>query len=214
MKSTLTVRIIGAAIGATLATGAVVSIADAAGKSGTIHGCVGKKGALRVVKSASKCTAHEHALSWNKRGPAGPAGAPAATKIFTLDPGEAASNGSDTRAFLGTPATVTVANAKTALLVTASLDFAPASTGQIDSFFEVCYKHGSSSIHLVSYVEPNFTANTGNYFAQAVVGAVSNLPAGVYKVGVCSAAEVNVLHGHGTGTVQVMQTTSGVSAAS
>jgi hypothetical protein len=214
VKTTLGVRVIGGAIAATLLTAAVVSVASAAaGSHGTIHGCVGKQGALRVV-AGHKCGSKESALSWAARGPKGargPAGAPAATAFYSLNPSYTAANSSDTRAFLGTPATVLISNPKTAVFVTASLDFSSVNGAQLDSFFEVCYRHGSDPIQLVSEVEPNFTAPTADYITQSVSGVVGNLATGLYTVGICSAAEVNTRHGLGTGTVEVVQTTGGVS---
>jgi hypothetical protein len=202
-------RILSVSICATLVAGTAVSIAATAAKSGTIHGCVGKNGALRVVKSASKCGSKEKAISWNSKGRQGPAGAPAATKLYQINLSGAAVH-TVARAFLNSPATVTIAGPKTAVLVTASLDFAPASDGQIDSFFEVCVKHGSKPIQEVSEVEPNFTATADNYYAQTVTGTFAGAPAGTYKVGACTAQEENVKHGTGEATVEVMQTTGGV----
>ncbi len=52
--------------------GAGAAIAATAASSGTVHACVNKKtGALYV---ASRCSSTERALSFNQRGPAGPAG--------------------------------------------------------------------------------------------------------------------------------------------
>jgi type VI secretion system Hcp family effector len=50
--------------------------ARAASSQGTIHACVDdKSGAVRIVKDDDDCRSKEHAVSWNRRGPAGPAGA-------------------------------------------------------------------------------------------------------------------------------------------
>ena len=209
MNVTRAGRILGVSICATLVAGTAVSIAATTAKSGTIHGCVGKKGALRVVKSASKCSSKEKPISWNNKGPKGPAGTPAATKLFQVNLTGGATN-SGSRAFLNNPATVTIAGPKTAVLVTASLDFAPASDGHLDSFFEVCVQHGSGPIGEISEVEPNFTATSVDYFTQTVTGTFAGAPAGTYKVGACTAQETNVKHGTGEATVEVMQTTGGV----
>jgi len=209
MNATRVTRILGASICATLVAGTAVSVAVTSAKSGTIHGCVGKHGALRVVKSASKCTSKEHAISWNSKGPQGPTGAPAASKIYQLNLSGSATN-SGTRTFLNTPATVPIANSKVAVLVTGSLDFAPASDGHLNSFFEVCYQKGSNPIQEVDLVEPDFTATSTDYFTQTVTGAVAGLSPGAYKIGVCTASETNANHGTGFATVEVMQTTGGV----
>jgi hypothetical protein len=61
-----------AAMGLGALSVAGLNVAVAAGHSGTIHGCVANSdGALRIAKSASSCTSHEHSLSFNKRGPQG-----------------------------------------------------------------------------------------------------------------------------------------------
>src|SRR5262249_49727039 len=50
--------------------------ARAASSQGTIHACVDdKSGAVRIVNDGDDCRSKEHAVSWNRRGPAGPAGA-------------------------------------------------------------------------------------------------------------------------------------------
>src|SRR5262245_50208422 len=56
--------------------GAAQDAARAASSQGTIHACVDdKSGAVRIVKDDDDCRSKEHAVSWNRRGPAGPAGA-------------------------------------------------------------------------------------------------------------------------------------------
>ena len=211
---TMSTKALGAAVVATFVAASAVSVAAAgSGSAAAIQGCVGKQGALRIVSSAKKCTAHEHALSWNDRGPTGPAGSPAATAVYTLTVAETPTNGSDTRTFLGKPATVGF-NAKTVAIVSASLDFASSDGAKLDSFFEVCYQGATGPINLVTYTEPNFSAPSASYFAQSVTGVVGGLAPGVYRVGVCTAAETgNVVHGHGSGWVEVAQTTAGVAPA-
>jgi hypothetical protein len=45
------------------------------GSDGTIRGCVGKNGALTVVKQGKKCGKGTAAIAWNQKGPAGKTGA-------------------------------------------------------------------------------------------------------------------------------------------
>jgi hypothetical protein len=210
---TTSAKLLGLAIITTLIAASAVSVASAGGSASAIQGCVGKQGVLRIVSSAKKCTAHEHALSWNERGPSGPAGSPAATAVYTLAVADTPANGSDTRTFLGKPATVAF-NAKTVAIVSASLDFASSDGAKIDSFFEVCYQGATGPVNLVTLTEPNFSALSGSYFSQSVTGVVGGLAPGYYRVGVCTAAETgNVVHGHGAGWVEVAQTTAGVAPA-
>jgi hypothetical protein len=224
--TTISRAALGTAILATFVSASVVSIAQAATHTTTIHGCVAHGGALRVVSSAKKCSAHERALSWNARGPkgsagaagargpAGAAGAAATSQIVTLSLTDTPLTSSDTRTFLGTPATVFLSDARAAAIVNASLDFASDNGAQIDSFFEVCYQASTGPVQLVNFVEPNFAAAKDSYFAQSVTGVVGGLTAGVYKVGICTAAESsNVIHGNGAGWVEVVQTTAGVTSA-
>jgi hypothetical protein len=52
---------------------------------GVFHGCVAKKGGkLRIVKSASRCTGKEFAISFSKQGPTGKTGAPGAPGVRGL----------------------------------------------------------------------------------------------------------------------------------
>ena len=56
--------------------GAMAAIPDA---DGTIHGCIGARGALRVIEPPATCEATEAALDFSQKGPAGergPAGPP------------------------------------------------------------------------------------------------------------------------------------------
>jgi Type VI secretion system effector, Hcp/Collagen triple helix repeat (20 copies) len=47
----------------------------AAKNPGTIRACVhDKTGAVRIVDDADECRSHEHLVSWNRKGPAGPQG--------------------------------------------------------------------------------------------------------------------------------------------
>jgi hypothetical protein len=57
-----------------------VGYAAIPGADGTIWACYAKAtGAARLVDGATACKSGEQALSWNQRGPIGPAGAPGAT---------------------------------------------------------------------------------------------------------------------------------------
>jgi hypothetical protein len=67
--------------------GSAVALRHAHAK--TIHGCVAKSdGALRVVKNAHKCTSHEKPISFNRRGPRGPAGKSPTFQMFANVDGE------------------------------------------------------------------------------------------------------------------------------
>jgi hypothetical protein len=61
---------------ATVLTVSGLAVAAIRSSSGEIHSCYSKKsGALRIVKSGTKCKSSENALAWNQRGPTGPRGA-------------------------------------------------------------------------------------------------------------------------------------------
>jgi hypothetical protein len=65
----------GGAVGAVVAFGASLALAEIPGPDGTIHGCVGKLlGNLRVVDSNAQCLNSEITLNWNQTGAPGPAG--------------------------------------------------------------------------------------------------------------------------------------------
>jgi hypothetical protein len=114
-------------------------------------------------------------------------------------------------AFVGKPVTVKFANKKTSALVTATLDYYSKNGGSIDADLAACYAKGSAAPKALTRVEPNFTAPAGSYFAQTVSGAVGNLAAGTYRVGVCTWFESgNAGHGHGTATVEVVQAQAAV----
>jgi Collagen triple helix repeat (20 copies) len=53
---------------------ATYAAASATTSESPIYACVKKNGTLRVTAAATKCKAHETALSWNKEGPAGERG--------------------------------------------------------------------------------------------------------------------------------------------
>ena len=180
---------------------AVASIPDA---NGVIHGCYLKKtGALRVIDTTKRhCTRDENRIRWNARGPQGPSGVVA---IMNFNPGETDINPLATPAFAGTPATVTVTNRRTTALVTGTLDFG-STDGTVLANLSVCYQHGSEDPVVAGRVQPDFTGDAGAYYAQSISGAVGNVGAGTYKVGICTDSEsANVLHGFGYGTVLVVQ---------
>lgn len=109
--------------------------------------------------------------------------------------------------FLGTPATVSF-DAKTAVHVMATVDFASTNGSGILSLFGVCYEGpGESEPSSVAHVAPEFTAAASSYFAQSVSGVVKGLSPGSYEVGACTEDEsTNVLHGASAGTIIVAET--------
>src|SRR5262245_50066949 len=79
MTATRCVAAFGAVAVGTLAFYALAAAAQntarAASSQGTIQACVDdKSGAVRIVKDDDDCRSKEHAVSWNRRGPAGPVG--------------------------------------------------------------------------------------------------------------------------------------------
>jgi hypothetical protein len=68
--------LLAAVIGVTTLTGTAVAVTSTpAAHSAHIHGCYSKHtGELRIVSSTKKCTASEHAISWNSKGTRGPRG--------------------------------------------------------------------------------------------------------------------------------------------
>lgn len=194
---------VAALAGFTLGLGgmAVASIPDA---NGVIHACYLKKGgALRLIDRPSHhCHQDENHIKWNVRGRQGPSGVVA---IANFDPGETDVNTSSTPAFAGTPATVTVTNRRTTALVTATLDLG-STNGTVLANLEVCYQGSGATVFTAGRVQPDFTGDAGAYYAQTISGAIGNLRAGTYKVGICTDSEsANVLHGFGYGTVLVVQ---------
>jgi type VI secretion system Hcp family effector len=68
---------VGALVLFTLPSAAQDAPRAAASSQGTIHACVdNKSGEVRIVKDDDDCRSKEHAVSWNRRGPAGPGGPP------------------------------------------------------------------------------------------------------------------------------------------
>jgi len=198
------IAVVAGLAGLTLGLGgmAVASIPDA---NGVIHACYLKKtGALRVIDRPSHhCHQDENRLKWNVRGPAEPSGVVAIANFY---PGETDANTTDTPAFAGTPATVTVTNRRTTALVTATLDFG-STDGTVLANLEVCYQRvGGQTVFAHGRVQPDFTGDASAYYAQTISGAVGNLSPGTVKVGICTDSEsANVIHGFGYGTVLVVQ---------
>lgn len=77
-----------AAVFALLAAGIVAVQAVGTSDSPVIHACQDKQGALRVVADSSACRRNETPLSWNKTGPAGPAGSGGGISDYTVVRGE------------------------------------------------------------------------------------------------------------------------------
>lgn len=74
MRKVRVVIVAAGACGVILAAGgATAALASIPSSNGVIHGCYSSTGALRVV-NATTCPKAEKSLSWNQKGPAGPAG--------------------------------------------------------------------------------------------------------------------------------------------
>lgn len=125
--------------------------------------------------------------------------------------GSCAPNSSGTPTFCGTPATVAF-DKKTAVLVTGSLDLASDNGSLVHTTLGVCYaQHGSSSLTLTTYVDPNFTAPTDSFFAQTVTGVVGDGLKGTYDVGLCVKSQgSNAENGDKAMTVLIAETNKGV----
>lgn len=54
--------------------GGALAATSFVGSDGQIHGCVSKKGQLKVLKPGKQCKKHTTAISWNQRGPVGATG--------------------------------------------------------------------------------------------------------------------------------------------
>jgi hypothetical protein len=81
--SKIQVLLLLAAVAAVAAGG--VAVAQGGG-AGTINGCVGDRGVLRVVGAASDCTVGESPIAWNQQGPKGETGPPGvSTDVVKLD---------------------------------------------------------------------------------------------------------------------------------
>lgn len=77
-RSTWVVVIAGGALFAlAAATGVAQASAGSDALSDPVHACVGNKyGAVRIVSEGTRCGRHQHAVTWNRSGPAGAAGQP------------------------------------------------------------------------------------------------------------------------------------------
>jgi hypothetical protein len=198
--------VIGALAASTFLVGSTLAVAAASGH--TIKACAAKSdGALRVVDSTNDCTRKERGLSWNTRGPRGPVGPSGVVAMASANIAQnSATNTSSTPKLVGTGATITL-TPTTAALVTGTLDFHSTNGGQMYSTLGVCYQHGTSDPAVVTSVLPDFTAASDSYFAQTVTGVVKGLPAGSYKVGLCTKGESsNAGHGYGAFSVMIGQT--------
>jgi hypothetical protein len=136
-----------ALVGVALGLGGV-AFATIPDSSGTIHGCYGRKGKLRVVKAGSNCRRNETAIEWNQRGPRGAIGPTGATgasggwNVVAAEETSEVSTASDTHVDLGGP-TLTVVVPATGLIelyARADLkgegDFGGEGTGQEIALFE------------------------------------------------------------------------------
>jgi type VI secretion system secreted protein Hcp len=84
---------------AALVAGGAVALAAIPASDGTIHGCYANggtpTGALRIVDEGVQCATGETAITWNQRGPEGPAG-PTGPQGDTGPAGDSGSTGSGT----------------------------------------------------------------------------------------------------------------------
>lgn len=204
------------AVGATGAT--IWSGVSAAASSGGYQACANSAGKLALENSRGNCPAKFNKVKVGAQGPRGPKGAtgsrgpkgPSGVVSMTqYAPGGATAVTGSSYAFLGSPPKEVFTNTHTAALVTATVDEASTATSGINEDLGVCYEAvGDSTVNEVAEVEPAFAA-TG-YFAQTVSGVVGNLAAGAYYVGVCAEDQTGVVNGSASVTIEVAQTSEGV----
>jgi hypothetical protein len=131
---------------------------------------------------------------------------PGVVKLYNINLESAPVHNGIHPSFIGTPVSVNFVNRKTTALVVATLDYYSTDGNQLDADLAPCYSKGTGAAKATTRVEPNFYSSASSYFAQTVSGAIGNLPAGTYHVGVCTWYEsANAGHGHGTATVEVVQ---------
>lgn len=133
------------------------------------------------------------------------------TSIIQYEPDGATSVTGTSWEFLSSPPEIKFTSNLTAADVTASVDEATSDGNQIDEGLGVCYEEvGSSNVVDDSSVIPQFAASADSYFVETVAGAVGDLPAGKYYVGVCAFDQNDVLNGAASVTILVTDVSSGV----
>jgi hypothetical protein len=168
-------------------------------KNGTISQSKLTASAVKGISSLQSVTGAE-STSIGKQGPAKHNGPAPISNYCSENP-----NGTPT--WCSPPSTVKFGK-KTAVLVTGALDLASSNGSPVDAYLGVCYApHGSTSLTSVQYVEPNFTAPTQSYFAEAATGVVKGLTPGTYDVGMCVFEEsANAYNGYYNVSTATFQT--------
>jgi hypothetical protein len=164
------------------------------------HGPTGPKGASGAAGAPGAA---------GGRGEAGPQGPSGAIAVASFEPGLGAPNTTGAPAFLGTPATVQLADARSAAFVTGTVDLGSTNGKFIEIVLGVCYERsGAGELTAVAHVEPTYaTTAIEEYVAQSVSGFVSGVAPGTYQVGLCTWNESpNAHHGIGSGTVLSLET--------
>jgi hypothetical protein len=220
-------RVLGVAAAGVVVAGMSTGVTLAVTSTG-YAACANSGHKLALENSAGNCPSNFSKVTVGAQGPKGPrgpagltgaTGAPGATgaqgpsgvvSMTQYSPGGATPVTGGTFAFLGSPPQEAFTNADTAAEVTGTVDEASSTGSLIDEFLGICYEPvGGSTVSLVSYVEPEFAAAAGSFFAQTVSGAVGSL-GGEYYVGLCAADQTNVRNGVASVTITMAQTSSGV----
>jgi hypothetical protein len=141
-----------------------------------------------------------------KEGPAGAEGPAAIVSIESLALQNSSVNHEPSFGFVGQTATATF-DARTAVQVTASLDFASFDGKKIEAAFAICAEPaGGTEIFSFRTLNIDFQAPASSYFAQTVSAVVEGLNPGTYAIGACTAREtMNISHGQGAATVIVAE---------
>ncbi|MBS1895678.1 MAG: hypothetical protein JST59_30635 [Actinobacteria bacterium] len=183
--------------------------AGKAPKEKTKRGRRGPRGAVGQVGPVGEAGEDGAAGPMGAAGTEGPGGAEGPGAIVSIESLALQSsrvNHESTFAFVGQTATATF-DARTAVQVTASLDFASFDGKKIEAAFAICAEAaGGAGIFAFRALNVEFQAPASSYFAQAVSAVVEGLLPGTYKIGACTAREtMNISHGQGAATVIVAE---------
>lgn len=177
--------------------------------------CANASHKLALENSSGNCPARFSKVSIGAQGPKGPAGPQGPSGVISMT--QYAPNAvpivAGPWAFLGSPPEEDFTNTDTAAEVTASMQEASSNGDEVFGYLGICYESATagSPVTDVSKTAPLFAAAQDYFFDETVSGAVGNLPAGDYYVGLCAEDQENVINGLASVTITMAQTSSGVS---
>jgi hypothetical protein len=227
------IAITGAAALALVAGGTAAGAAAFASSATVYTGCVeGTSRTLEHVYTRSNpppCPSGDLKATWNavgqqgppgpvgQQGPPGPQGPSGVVSMAQYGLTLPAAVTGDAWQFLGTPPAESFTDANTAAQVTGTIDLETSDGNFSSTNLGICYEPvGGSTLTLAGgFIEPDFAAPAGSFFAQTVSGVIGNLTPGQYNVGLCANSEsANTRNGFGNVSILMAETAAGVSSTS